>query len=238
MTIRPLLAGLVALAVLPAAFADGWSSLHSDYTAGLYRELDDAITPGLGPTVSQDAPPPFRNPPAVTPVKTLDIPAVKAPSYDKRQAAIFNKLIVKTAREHKLDPQLLHAIVTVESGYNPEAVSPKGAQGLMQLMPATAARFGASDPADPQDNLRAGARYLRFLLGLFKQDMPLVLAAYNAGEGSVSKFRNTIPPYRETREYVAKVMASYQKRTGQSLLPVQHRQDGRVHLTLPAATPL
>ncbi|MDC7716214.1 lytic transglycosylase domain-containing protein [Vogesella sp. DC21W] len=241
MTIRPILAGLIAFATLPAAWADSWSDIQTDHALGLYRELDDAIAPGLGTKLNPEAVPPFRKPPAVKAIKALDIPVVKAPSVDARQAATFNKLIAKVAREQKVDPQLLHAIIAVESGYDPEALSPKGAQGLMQLMPQTAARFGASNPADPLDNLRAGARYVRFLLTAFKHDMPLVIAAYNAGEGSVSKYRNSIPPYPETRMYVAKVLASYEKRTGQSLLLASTATatvGGRVRVTFPADTPL
>ena len=239
MTKRPILAGLIAAFAVSAAWADSWSDIQTDHALGLYRELDDAIAPGLGSKLSPEAVPPFRKPPAVAAIRKLDIPVVTAPSYDKRQAATFNKLIAKVAREQKVDPQLLHSIITVESGYDPEALSPKGAQGLMQLMPQTAARFGASNPADPLENLRAGARYLRFLLTEFKHDMPLVIAAYNAGEGSVSKYRNSIPPYPETRMYVAKVLASYEKRTGQNLLlAAPATPNGRVRVTLSADTPL
>ncbi|MDC7702290.1 lytic transglycosylase domain-containing protein [Vogesella indigofera] len=189
--------------------------------------LADAVRPGLGATLSFDAQP---EPPPAPESRGDAVPAVKTPAYNRQQAALFSKLINQVAREHKLDPQLLHAIVTVESGYNPVATSPKGAQGLMQLMPDTAARFGVSNPADPLQSLRGGARYLRFLQGHFKQDMTLVIAAYNAGEGAVGKYRNTIPPYRETREYVAKVLASYESRAGQPLVPVRQP---RFQLILP-----
>lgn len=189
--------------------------------------LADAVRPGLGATLSFDALPEV---PAETGTRGDSVPAGKAPAYSRQQAALFNKLIHQVAREHQLDPQLLHAIVTVESGYNPGATSPKGAQGLMQLMPDTAARFGVRNRVDPLQSLRGGARYLRFLQSHFNHDMTLVIAAYNAGEGAVGKYRNTIPPYRETREYVAKVLASYESRTGQSL--VASRQP-RFQLILP-----
>ena len=189
--------------------------------------LADAVRPGLGATLSFDALPPA---PVETETRDNIVPSGKAPAYSRQQAALFNKLINQVAREHQLDPQLLHAIVTVESGYNPGATSPKGAQGLMQLMPDTAARFGVRNRVDPLQSLRGGARYLRFLQSHFNHDMTLVIAAYNAGEGAVGKYRNTIPPFRETREYVSKVLASYESRTGQPL--VASRQP-RFQLILP-----
>lgn len=230
MITRSLLAGLLAAMLLPAAHAADSPSLGSDYDVRA-----DAIAPGLGATLSYDVPPAPLQPQVIAPSQSM--PQVNAPGYNRQMAALFNKLINRIAQEQKLDPQLLHSIITVESGYNPGAISPKGAIGLMQLMPDTATRFGASNPVDPVENIRAGARYVRFLLALFNRDMPLVLAAYNAGEGAVSKYRNTIPPYPETREYVAKVLASYERRTGQSLLPVQYQQQ-RVKLVIPADTSL
>ena len=229
MTSRVFLAALLGLLLLPAAHADSSTPIASDYDVHA-----DAIAPGLGATLSFDIPRPLLQPEAIA-QNTLPIPQVNAPGYNRQMAAAFSKMVERVALEHNLDPQLLHSIITVESGYNPGAISPKGAIGLMQLMPDTASRFGASNPLDPAQNIRAGARYVRFLLSLFNRDMPLVLAAYNAGEGAVSKYRNTIPPYQETREYVAKVLASYQKRTGQSLLPAQYQ---RVKLVLPSEMPL
>ncbi|MBI3144370.1 MAG: lytic transglycosylase domain-containing protein [Pseudogulbenkiania sp.] len=167
--------------------------------------LADATTPGLGATLSNDSRP--SPPPEAA-------RAAAPPHADPQLAARFSRLISRTAREFGLDDQLLHSIVTVESAYNAQAVSPKGAIGLMQVMPATGRRFGVTALADPRQNLLAGARYLRFLLELFDQDLPLAIAAYNAGEGAVQKYRNTIPPYRETQDYVAKVLASYQQRKG------------------------
>jgi soluble lytic murein transglycosylase-like protein len=119
-------------------------------------------------------------------------------------------MIARVAREQKLDPALLHAIVTVESAYNAHAKSPKGATGLMQLMPATAKRYGVTDLLNPLENLRAGARYLRDLLALFNDNLRLVLAAYNAGEGAVIRSGNRIPPYPETRAYVPRVLQHYE----------------------------
>ena len=118
--------------------------------------------------------------------------------------------IQRVAATYQLEPALLHAVISAESAYNPQARSPKGARGLMQLMPDTARRFGVSDPYEPTDNLHGGARYLRWLLDLFT-DLRLALAAYNAGEGAVQRYGNAIPPYPETRTYVRRVLDFYQQ---------------------------
>jgi hypothetical protein len=122
---------------------------------------------------------------------------------------LYADLIQEVALQHDLDPALLHAVIRVESAYNPVAVSHKGAVGLMQLMPATAQRFGVSDSTDPRENLNGGAKYLKLLLSLFNADMRLALAAYNAGENAVKRHGNRIPPYRETQHYVSKVLEYY-----------------------------
>ncbi len=120
-------------------------------------------------------------------------------------------LIEKVAKELRLHPGLLHAMVRVESAYNPQAVSKKGAQGLMQLMPATANRYGVADSYDPKQNLEGGARYLRDLLVEFEYDIRLALAAYNAGENAVKRYGNSIPPFPETINYVDKVLGEYER---------------------------
>ncbi len=117
--------------------------------------------------------------------------------------------VQQVAQRWGIDPALLDAVITVESGYNPQALSPKGAQGLMQLMPDTAARYGVTDRSDPLENLEGGARYLRDLLLMFKGDVTLALAGYNAGENAVIKAGNRIPAYAETQEYVVKVLEKY-----------------------------
>lgn len=119
-----------------------------------------------------------------------------------------HKLISQTARSLAVDPDLVEAVVQVESGYDARARSPKGALGLMQLMPATAARFGVANPFDAAQNIRGGVTYLGHLLKQFNGDVPLSLAAYNAGEGAVLRERG-IPPFPETRDYVRKVAALY-----------------------------
>lgn len=126
-----------------------------------------------------------------------------------QRAGLYKDLIDEVAQRYHLDSNLLHAVVRVESAYNPNAVSPKGAKGLMQLMPATARRFGVLDRADPRENLNGGARYLKKLLQLFDQDLKLALAGYNAGENAVKRYGNKIPPYKETRNYVNSVLAFY-----------------------------
>ncbi len=106
---------------------------------------------------------------------------------------------------------LVHAVVTAESAYDPHALSSAGALGLMQLMPATAKRFGVSDRKNPRANVYAGTRYLKQLLGMFDNDVRLALAAYNAGENAVIKYDNQIPPYPETQNYVRKVLKYYRQ---------------------------
>lgn len=125
--------------------------------------------------------------------------------------AQFAPLIARVAQEFSLDPSLLHAIITVESGYNAQARSHAGAMGLMQLMPGTAERFGVRNILDPLENVQGGARYLRFLLAMFPNKLDLVLAAYNAGEGAVQQAGMKIPPYAETKAYVPNVIFQYER---------------------------
>jgi transglycosylase-like protein with SLT domain len=117
----------------------------------------------------------------------------------------YRELIWKTSLKHGINPELVYAVAAVESSFDRRAVSAKGAQGLMQLMPDTARRFGVSDPFDPADNVLGGVRYLRYLLDMFRGDQRLALAAYNAGENIVLAGRR-IPDYPETHKYVAKVL--------------------------------
>jgi len=117
----------------------------------------------------------------------------------------FDDLIAQNARERHVRVDLVRAVMQVESAFNPRARSPKGALGLMQLMPATIQQFGVRDAFDPGENVRAGVAYLRQLLDRYGNDETLALAAYNAGPGAVDKHGNTVPPYRETRNYVAQI---------------------------------
>ena len=137
----------------------------------------------------------------------------------------YSVAVRQAARIHKVDAELIHAVITQESNYNPNAVSPKGAQGLMQLMPDTARRYGLSkDIMRPECNILAGTAYLRELLTLFDSDPTLALAAYNAGENAVIRYGNKIPPYRETREYVPKVLGVYKQLKPQQPANNKHKR--------------
>jgi hypothetical protein len=121
---------------------------------------------------------------------------------------MYAESIRLAARQFDVDPVLVSAVIAAESNFDPRAVSPKGARGLMQLMPSTASRFGVKDVFDPGQNITGGVRYLRYLLDLFEGDLVLALAAYNAGEGVVQSARG-IPNFPETRDYVDRVLAGY-----------------------------
>lgn len=126
----------------------------------------------------------------------------------------------EAAREFQVEAPLLHAVIAAESGYDPVARSPKGAVGIMQLLPATARRYGVADSYDARQNIRGGTRYLADLLRLFNNDRRLALAAYNAGEGSVLRHGGQVPPFRETLAYVPRVLAHYQRLVGASMAAV------------------
>lgn len=123
----------------------------------------------------------------------------------------FHDVISNAAHANQLDPALLHAVIKAESGYQPRAVSPRGATGLMQLMPATARQLGVSNMYDPEQNVMAGARYLSQLQREFNGDIRLALAAYNAGPATVKRHGNAIPPFAETQAYVPRVLQAYQR---------------------------
>lgn len=161
----------------------------------------------------------------------------------------YETLLNQTATEFDLEPALLKAVMAAESGFNPAAISDKGAIGLMQLLPATAERYGlqadrkksvAQKLTDPKTNLRLAARYLRDLGRLFPNRQDLVLASYNAGEGAVQKYANRIPPYPETRNYVNVVSQfyAYFLPTADSAPINIGGGHGRIHMTLPAQQPL
>jgi hypothetical protein len=147
---------------------------------------------GVAPGTMEAAPPP-------APLR------VALPLIAPRQIA---RLAARIARKNKVDPVLVLAVIRAESGFESDAVSPRNAQGLMQLMPDTAERFGVKNVLDPVDNITGGTRYLRWLLAYFKGDLPLVLAGYNAGEGAVTRYGG-IPPYPETLAYVEKIRRYY-----------------------------
>ena len=163
----------------------------------------------------------------------------------KQRAALkkYEALLNQAAEEFALDPALLKAIMAAESGFNPTALSPKGAVGLMQLMPATAQRYGLQGDrkqsiqqklTDPKTNIWLSARYLRDLHALFPRQLELVIASYNAGERAVQKYQNKIPPYPETRNYVQLVMQFHRffKPQSDQLLVADAAGANRVHMTI------
>jgi len=131
------------------------------------------------------------------------VSTVPAESTSARE--LYEPYVMEYSNRHSLRPELVRAVIQVESGYNPRALSPKGAMGLMQLMPDTARMLGVQRPYDPEQNIRGGTRYLRLLLDKYDGNEELALAAYNAGSGAVDRYGKRIPPYRETRDYVRKV---------------------------------
>jgi hypothetical protein len=132
-------------------------------------------------------------------------PAAEAPA----PPAGIDEAVLRIAAEHSLPPQLIHSVIKVESNYNANAISSKGALGLMQLIPATARRFGVSDVFNPIQNIQGGAKYLRYLLDLYHDNYPLALAAYNAGEAAVERYGG-VPPFAETRNYVVLVRRQWE----------------------------
>ena len=146
-------------------------------------------------------------PPAVQPV-------VRETTAQNR--ARYAPFIAAASRATRVNENLIEAIITAESAFDPFALSSAGALGLMQLMPDTAERFGVSNRLDPAQNILGGARYLNFLLNKFNNNLKLAVAAYNAGEGNVIKHRNRIPPFKETQKYVPKVLAYYRQYNAES----------------------
>jgi soluble lytic murein transglycosylase-like protein len=135
-------------------------------------------------------------------------PAIRTTKPMGTSASRFDTIIQEHASKQGLRLELVRAVIQVESAYNPRATSPKGAMGLMQLMPGTARELGVRDAYDPEDNIRGGTKYLRQLLDKYRGNEDLALAAYNAGSGAVDKYGQKVPPYRETKEYVRKVIGS------------------------------
>ncbi len=156
------------------------------------------------------APAPATQRAAEQPATKLDEPVVakKPAEPESGVSKDMDGMIADMAERHAVDPDLVRAIIKVESNFNPYAISHKGAMGLMQLIPGTAQRFGVSNVFDPEANLDGGVRYLKYLLGLYGGNLHLSLAAYNAGEKAVER-HNGIPPYRETQQYVRRIAWLY-----------------------------
>ena len=140
--------------------------------------------------------------------KKLRTPRINFRNKDANRKRFASK-IAEVARQYQVPEALIHAVITIESAYDPNAISRAGAVGLMQLMPATAKRYGVSNRRNPSANLTGGTRYLKDLLLRFDSDLELALAGYNAGENAVEKFGNRIPPFEETQNYVRKVLELY-----------------------------
>jgi hypothetical protein len=121
----------------------------------------------------------------------------------------YDQIIRKAADKFKIDSALIKAIIKAESNFDHQAVSPVGAQGLMQLMPATASALQVENSFHPENNIEGGVRYLRYLLDIYRGNLTLALAAYNAGEGNVAKYNNNVPPFRETQNYIKRVLSYY-----------------------------
>ena len=134
--------------------------------------------------------------------------ALKVMAVNKKK---HTPIILAAAKKYQVDAALIHAVIRAESAYDASAISSAGAVGLMQLMPGTAKQYGATNRTNPKQNVFAGTRYLKYLMSLFPQDLKLAIAAYNAGENTVKRYKNKIPPYPETQKYVRRVLLFYQK---------------------------
>ena len=194
-----LLTALAASAVVAPAFADIYSFKDE---RGVVHFTNITPSDKRFKMIRREA-----NNPAPTPV------ASGGASYMPSQASIqrYASMIEAAAQFHGVDVALVHAVISAESGYNPAALSKTGARGLMQLMPATAQRYGVQNIMDPQENIQGGVKYLRDLLQMFSGNMELAVAAYNAGENAVIRYGHKVPPYSETANYVPKVLGFYNK---------------------------
>jgi soluble lytic murein transglycosylase-like protein len=226
----------------PQAHADLYGYVDADGVAHFSdRRLDDRYTLFLR-NASIDRPAPEAG------TQLGDLTRHKLYRYvvNHPRIATVQPIIDQIAHRHDVDPALVKAVMAVESGFNPGAVSPKGAIGLMQVIPDTGARFGVTADArrtveqklaDPHTNIAAGVRYLRWLMELYPNNLELTLAAYNAGEGAVRRYNNQIPPYPETRQYVSTVMQFYRFYQPGALqanrgAAVQASQPGRIKLVV------
>lgn len=192
---------VTGLCLLHPALADIYSYTASDGTVSLSNvPADDRYkivvhAPVIGPA----------------PADTDVVPPTIA------QKAHYDRIVNEVAKTYGLDSALLHAVISVESSYRSNAVSRKGAAGLMQLMPVLARHYGVADPLDPVQNLHGGAKHLRHLLKAYKNDVSLALAAYNSGETAVARHGKRIPPFRETTSYVPRVLGFYRKYRAEAL---------------------
>jgi hypothetical protein len=205
--VKPLVAGLLAVLAVPAAAHAEIAVLTNGMTMKVSSYRFDERTVTLFLKGGGDVTVPSTLIQGVVPDEIVE-EVEKAAADTTGEPKDIRTLAEETAKRHGLDPALVLAVVSVESGFRPDAVSRKGAQGLMQLMPGTARELGVMDPLDPAANLDGGTRYLNALLQQYKGDLKRALAAYNAGAGAVKR-HGGVPPYRETRDYVQKVLERY-----------------------------
>lgn len=246
MRLAVLLAGLALAGATQLARADIYGYIDAEGNAHFSAEkLDDRyqlFMRGDGAFDSAELTQPA--PASTAPQGPLQRYLAQHPNLKK-----YEPLMTQAAHDYAVELPLLKAVMAAESGFNPAAVSPRGAVGLMQVMPATAERYGLQGDkrksvndklADPKTNIRLAARYLRDLMRLFPDQLALVLASYNAGEGAVQKFRNRVPPYPETRNYVKLVTQFYQLyKPAPPASPLQAGSaGGRVYLTIPGRAQL
>ncbi len=184
---------VLALAIVCTLTSSANAQIYSWRDENGVLTLSDRPRPGSGPATVKTY--------AVGTSDTVRTTVASAPKPNGR----YDQLIQQHARENGVRADLVRAVIQVESAFNPRALSPKGAQGLMQLMPATALELGVTDAFNPSENIRGGVAYLRKLLDRYDNNEELALAAYNAGPGAVDKYGETVPPYRETQSYVSKI---------------------------------
>ncbi len=189
---------IVCLAAAPRAVADIYAFTDQDGVTHYTNMPDDSRYALL-----------IKAPPEPHPEHAPLATAARGDWHER--AAAYSGMIDRVARTAEVHPALVRAVIAVESAFDPKAVSRAGAQGLMQLLPSTAKRYGVGNPFDPEQNTRGGARYLSYLLKRYNNNLELVLAAYNAGEDAVDRYGRSIPPYRETREYVPAVLKLYKQ---------------------------
>jgi soluble lytic murein transglycosylase-like protein len=195
---RIVLLALLAAGALAAASTDAPQRITSVVRPDLRTgKLVRSLIVTSRPVSQQRVPEIVVQPRVVSNTVSAEAPTGESP-------AGIDEAVDRIAAQHQISAQLIHSVIKVESNYNPNAVSSKGAQGLMQLIPSTARRFGVSNSFNPVENIQGGAKYLKYLLDLYSQNYPLALAAYNAGEGAVAKYGG-VPPYVETRNYLIQV---------------------------------
>ncbi len=174
---------IISFSIFAPAFGKIHKKVHSDGTIEYYNNLEYAPKTDSGET---------------------------QPANQSKLTSVYDDLINVIAREEGIDPYLVKCIIKIESNFNPDAVSVAGAMGLMQLMLDTSRLYNVHDPLNPEENIRTGVKHFKSLFNNFKGDIPLALAAYHAGLGTVKKANNTIPPIKATMEYVNNIMALYQ----------------------------